>query len=235
MDALTRTKQVELARTSLKDNEKRAKLAAIPDLEGPLRSAYTARRLVELDERLHAEIQLRRAMFFTPQRLLLEQFEEHAPEVAETEALNSTPVRECIVWAGAVENTPRWKAASPWQSKAIPIAVIFLVIPLGLAFLAAVFRGGISWMLAGIALIRSDGRRASRRQCGVRAALVWFPIALLLGGSAACQLYSPERAYSAAALWLIALALLPVYVAIALRFPTRAPQDRLVGTYLLPN
>jgi eukaryotic-like serine/threonine-protein kinase len=35
-------------------------------------------------------------------------------------------------------------------------------------------------------------------------------------------------------LWLVALALLPVYVAIALRYPTRPPQDRIAGTYLVP-
>ena len=40
--------------------------------------------------------------------------------------------------------------------------------------------------------------------------------------------------YLAAVLWLLALALLPVYAVIALRFPARPPQDRLAGTYLVP-
>ena len=78
------------------------------------------------------------------------------------------------------------------------------------------------------------GRPATRRQCGLRAALVWFPIAALLFGTAWLQAIYPERAYLAAALWLIAVALLPVYVVIALRFPSRPPQDCVTGTYLVP-
>jgi hypothetical protein len=173
-------------------------------------------------------------MLFAPQRLMLEQFEEHAPPSPEREAAYPIPVREAVEWAGAVENTPRWKASSPWRFAATPIFIALLIIPTGLAIAAAIFRGGMSLMLAGIALVRADGGRATRRQCGLRAALVWFPVAALLYGSAAVQVFAPEHVYLAAALWLLALALLPVYVAIALRFPTRPPQDRLIGTYLVP-
>ena len=63
---------------------------------------------------------------------------------------------------------------------------------------------------------------------------MWSPVALLLLGSNALQLYAPDAMYLAAVLWLLALALLPVYAVIALRFPARPPQDRLAGTYLVP-
>ena len=76
--------------------------------------------------------------------------------------------------------------------------------------------------------------RATRRQCAIRAALVWFPVIALLFGSAALQLGAPERIYLAAGLWLLAVVLLPVYVVIALRFPTQPPQDLVTGTYLVP-
>ncbi len=89
-------------------------------------------------------------------------------------------------------------------------------------------------MLAGIALVRADGRKATRRQCALRAALVWFPLAFLLLGAAVVQAYAPERVYVAVGLWLLAVALLPIYVVIALRFPTQPPQDRVTGTYLVP-
>jgi hypothetical protein len=56
----------------------------------------------------------------------------------------------------------------------------------------------------------------------------------LLIGSAALQAVAPERAYLAVGLWLVAAALLPVYVVVALRFPDRPPQNRMTGTYLVP-
>jgi hypothetical protein len=48
------------------------------------------------------------------------------------------------------------------------------------------------------------------------------------------QVYDPAHAGAAVALWLVAAALLPVYVAVALANPSRPPQDRLAGTYLVP-
>jgi hypothetical protein len=89
-------------------------------------------------------------------------------------------------------------------------------------------------MLAGIAIVRTDGRRATRRQCGLRALLVWLPITLLLFGAALMQSSAPEQIHLAAALWLLALVLVPIYVVVALRFPTQPPQDRIMGTYLVP-
>ena len=73
-----------------------------------------------------------------------------------------------------------------------------------------------------------------RRQCAVRAALVWAPVVGLLLCSAVLQTYAPEMVYPAAALWLVAAALLPLYAVIALRYPARPPQDKLTGTYLVP-
>jgi hypothetical protein len=68
----------------------------------------------------------------------------------------------------------------------------------------------------------------------VRAAVVWLPVSALLFGAAWLQVAHPERVYLAAALWLLAVALLPIYVVVALRFPPRPPQDRVTGTYLVP-
>ena len=99
---------------------------------------------------------------------------------------------------------------------------------------AAVLRGGVSMILTGIALVRADGRRAARWQCAVRAAVVWLPVTLLLLLSVWLQVYRPERVSLYVSLWFVALALLPLYVVIALRYPSRPPQDRIAGTYLVP-
>ena len=111
---------------------------------------------------------------------------------------------------------------------------MFAVILLGMMGLAAVFRGGLTLVLAGIAVVRADGRTAYRRQCAVRAALVWLPVVGLLFGSTMLQAFVPQQAYLALALWAAAVALLPVYAFLALRYPSRPPHDRLIGTHLVP-
>jgi hypothetical protein len=112
--------------------------------------------------------------------------------------------------------------------------VVFLVIPLGMVFFAAALRGGVSMMLAGVAIVRADGQRAFRRQCALRATIVWLPVVGLLFAATLLQLYAPRHVYLAAGLFLSALALLPIYAVVALKFPARPPQDRFVGTYLVP-
>jgi hypothetical protein len=110
------------------------------------------------------------------------------------------------------------------------------------AFLA---RGGLSYRLAGIALVRRDGRPAGRLQCADRALLVWMPVTALL----VLSLWLESRYWSAwkpdesprwmlalaSASWYAALLVLAVYIGLALRRPTRTVHDRLAGTYLVPR
>ena len=110
------------------------------------------------------------------------------------------------------------------------------------AFLA---RGGISYELAGIALVRGNGRPASRFQCAWRAFLVWVPVTGLLALSLWLEVrYWEAWELDAASRWLLSLAsaswyaallLLAAYVFLALRRPTRTLHDRLSGIYLVPR
>jgi uncharacterized RDD family membrane protein YckC len=110
------------------------------------------------------------------------------------------------------------------------------------AFLA---RGGISYRLAGIALVRGDGRPASRLQCGWRALLVWTPLTALLVLSLWLEehywsLWQPDASPTwllslASAVWYAALLLLAGYVLLALWRPARTLHDRLSGVYLVPR
>jgi hypothetical protein len=165
---------------------------------------------------------------------MLGQVEEHAPEDVDRQNGFPVQVREAMVWAGAPDGTPRAKSAGPWGAGSVGILAVLLAIPVGMVLVSAFLRGGVSTLLAGISLVRADGRPATRRQCGLRAAVVWFPIAALLFGCAWLQAMYPERVYLAAGMWLVAVALLPVYVVVALRFPSRPPQDLVTGTYLVP-
>jgi eukaryotic-like serine/threonine-protein kinase len=110
------------------------------------------------------------------------------------------------------------------------------------AFLA---RGGISYRLAGIALVRGDGRPASRLQCAGRALLTWAPLTGLL----VLSFWLEERYWSmwrpdvsprwlfalATAIWYASLLLLAGYVLLALWRPARTVHDRLSGVYLVPR
>jgi hypothetical protein len=120
--------------------------------------------------------------------------------------------------------------------------------PLAWVLWAFVTRGGLSYRLAGIALVRGDGRPASRLQCLARAFLVWAPVTALLVLSACLDeaYWSVWRvpALRASHVWLellskvcwwAAWAVLAGCVALALRHPARSWHDRLAGTYLVPR
>ena len=112
---------------------------------------------------------------------------------------------------------------------------------------AFALRGGLTFRLAGIALLRFNGRKALRIQCALRALLVWAPVAALLAFSLwldgiwlaawlRANLYHYEWAYWLSwASWSLALLLLPLYVGLALWLPNRSLHDRLAGTYLIPQ
>ena len=119
----------------------------------------------------------------------------------------------------------------------------YLVFPGVWVLWATLFRGGVSYRLSGLMLVRSDGRAAARWQCGLRALLVWTPVVGLLGLSVVLEAWflaegnDPTSAWIAWlswATWWLALLLLPLYVFLALRRPERALHDRLAGTFLVP-
>lgn len=203
------------------------------DRDGGLRHALNdprvRARVDALAARARADADLRRSAMFAPQRYMLEQGEDAAQSRGMTADGHDRAAQSVIAWAAAEESGP----AALWRAE-LPALAVFGGVPLALVLFAAVFRGGVSMMLAGMAIVRADGRPARRWQCALRAAVVWLPLTALLGGSAAVQVYAPGRPYLAAGPWLAAVALLPVYAVIALRDPTRPPQDRIAGTYLVP-
>jgi hypothetical protein len=117
--------------------------------------------------------------------------------------------------------------------------------PLAWVAWAFLWRGGLSYRVVNLDLVRADGRPALRVQCAWRALLAWAPVTGLL----VLSLWLQGRFWSgwyeggapvwqhslATALWYAALALLAVYAAAALARPTRSLHDRLAGTYLVPR
>jgi hypothetical protein len=122
----------------------------------------------------------------------------------------------------------------------LPLAPLVLIgASLAWAFL---LRGGPSFPMAGLALVRSDGRRAARWQAALRSALVW------------AQWLIPSTAYTVTSWWLAGrpagkspldfqrendmqwcLIALIVWALLTAWLPRRTLHDRLAGTYIVPE
>jgi hypothetical protein len=106
-------------------------------------------------------------------------------------------------------------------------------------------RGGISYLIAGLALVRRDGRPAARWQCAMRVLLVWLPVSALLIASVWLDAWywmawQPDDArwwllVLARLTWWAAFGLLAAFILLALRSPGRALNDRLAGTFVVPR
>ncbi|QDU24092.1 protein kinase domain-containing protein [Urbifossiella limnaea] len=219
---------------ALRDPAQAPHLGRIDGAAKALNDPRAAGRVERLRDRKRDEAGARRAELLGVQRKALDRIEDVVLDLSRQPAEEAREMGVVLAWAAAPEKAGRGDVTSPWGSEAGPVWVLLAAVPLVWVLTAGLLRGGVSMLLTGIAVVRADGRRASRRQCAWRALLVWLPVAGLLTASAWVQVYHPARSGAAVALWLLAAALLPVYVAVALKFPTRPPQDRLAGTYLVP-
>jgi uncharacterized RDD family membrane protein YckC len=110
---------------------------------------------------------------------------------------------------------------------------------------AFVWRGGLTFRWLGLSLTRSDGRKAARWQCALRALLVWAPPVALWTITlwldvwywSAWPASEPEAwvPWLSWGLWWTGLILLPVYAMLAILYPRRSLHDWLAGTYLVPR
>jgi hypothetical protein len=114
------------------------------------------------------------------------------------------------------------------------LSLVYVFIILGYAAFAFLFRGGISFLLSGIALVRDDGRPASRWRCAARELLMWIPLLVLVLGSIWTQSLHPNWMIARLVLDFAILLLLVALLVIGLRYPNRGPHDQLVGTSMVP-
>jgi eukaryotic-like serine/threonine-protein kinase len=107
--------------------------------------------------------------------------------------------------------------------------------------LAFIFRGGLLLALFGTAVQRTDGKRASRLRCLLRAVVAWSPLAVpfvvgivgygaMPSSSGAIRLNAAGDRLLECLLPLMALG--SVYAVVK---PERGVQDRIAGTYLVPR
>lgn len=232
-----RTLVAETALKDLSDPAKHEQLRKIQGAAAAIDNPKARSRIEGLRDRVSKEAADRRAAMLEPQRLFVEAFDRATKEPNRTPEDQRRILEaegEVLVWSAANEKSNAGRGDSPWRYMVWPFWIALAGAPLMWIATAGVLRGGFSMMLTGIAVVRSDGRRATRRQCASRAAWVWMPPTFLLAASVWMQLAYFRWPYLAAGLWLAAAILLPVYFVLALKFPSRPPQDRLTGTHLLP-
>lgn len=123
-----------------------------------------------------------------------------------------------------------------WARDAAPaVGVTAGLVALAWVVCGALTSGGLTMRLAGLALVRRDGRPASRWRCGLRALLVWAPFASLMGLSSWALAGGSGSPWLAWTFFAAAVLLLTAYVPLALKRPDRGPHDRLVGTLIVPR
>ncbi|WP_435010886.1 protein kinase domain-containing protein [Tundrisphaera lichenicola] len=96
-------------------------------------------------------------------------------------------------------------------------------------------QGGFSLRLAGLGLVRWDGRPAPRWRCAWRSFLVWAPPTALLVASVFVMGRIPNPNWARWIPFFVSVASLPVYVVLALVFPSCGPHDRLSGLRVVPR
>jgi hypothetical protein len=131
---------------------------------------------------------------------------------------------------GSRTNVPAWV---PWLV-ALGVPVLVGVTWAGLA------RGGPSFGLCGIALVRADGRRAARWQAALRCLLVWLQAEVVAVGLFAAWMLavialSADPKETGWVPWLVIPGCLLVYVVLTAWLPRRTLHDRLARTYLVPK
>jgi eukaryotic-like serine/threonine-protein kinase len=133
--------------------------------------------------------------------------------------------------SGSALTGAEWILPGRWR----PTAALILMWPFLWAVGSFVLRGGVSYLVLGIAIVRNDGRKAGRLQCAARALIVWLPIALLLVASVWVQAHRPDLVTLHATLWWGAVLLLIAYPFLALINPEQGLHDRWLGTRLVPR
>ncbi len=120
------------------------------------------------------------------------------------------------------------------RSLATQFTVLNLAIVLGFAAFAFAFRGGVSFALSGIALVRDDGRPASRWRCAARELLMWAPLLAVVLANIWTQSLHPNWIVVRLILDFAIFLVLVAFLVVGLRYANRAPHDQLVGTSMVP-
>ncbi len=111
-----------------------------------------------------------------------------------------------------------------------------LIIPLCVFVVwGGLFRGGITHMVTGLAVVRRDGRRGRILQCMWRSLLFWLPIFIIAGVILVVDAHGTDWVWWTQQLRRFFLVLPILYLVTVIRWPQRGPHDLASGTYVVPR
>ena len=111
-----------------------------------------------------------------------------------------------------------------------------LIIPLCVFVVwGGLFRGGITHMVTGLAVVRRDGRRGRILQCMWRSLLFWLPIFTIAGVILVVDAHGTQWAWWTQQLRRFYFVLPILYLVTVIRWPQRGPHDVASGTYVVPR
>jgi len=111
-----------------------------------------------------------------------------------------------------------------------------LIIPLCVFVVwGGLFRGGITHMVTGLAVVRRDGRRGTILQCAWRTLLFWLPIFTIAGAILVVDAHGTEWIWWTQQLRRFYFVLPILYLVAVIRWPQRGPHDMASGTYVVPR
>ena len=167
-----------------------------------------------------------------PERYLAVQYRD---QLAANEKLVKIAPRDAANFVTSVQSGDFGLGIGDWREIVLLIGSqtcgFFLIMFILFAFL---FRGGVAYWVAGIALVQRDGRRASRWKCTLRELVLWLPLIVVLLLTGLVQVLWPGWFTGRIIASGIAVAVLVGYVALGLRHPEQGPLDRLFGTCRVP-
>lgn len=123
-------------------------------------------------------------------------------------------------------------ASKPWFNRTMSI----IAVPLCICVVwGGLWRGGVTHLLTGLAVVRRDGRRAGVLRCGWRSLLFWLPLF-----ATAAIIIAVDSQGSSGAWWTqqfrrLFLILPLLYLVAVIRWPNRGPHDLVSGTYVVPR
>ncbi|MFO0936868.1 MAG: protein kinase [Gemmataceae bacterium] len=248
LPATTEAKLTEMYATSIHNPEIARAVARTEAGRMALSQQYATATMAEMDRRSERQqIELRKMMQETlsaPEQsfltwiveLIVTQWDEDSKLQQIEFAANSAYITVLKQEKGDPpvdrNDTLRWVPLYYFMLFALIFLMVFLINRFVCAFL---FRGGFSWLLMGISLIDRRGQPCNRLRCGVRALAVWAPISLLCLLLLFVEYEFPIWIAVRVFLVMTLLVTLMSYVVIAIRYPSRPPQDRLMGTYIMPR
>jgi len=198
----------------------------------PAATPQTVERLTVLEARHRAEAMAMRANLTRPEQSMINAWDQRRTRSYTGETYPLAAMNNHLAMS---KNSEFYGLESMRQPTAIGFTVLILIWPAIWVFFAFVFRGGLAFTVAGVTIIRRDGQQAGRFRCAAREIVIWFPFTVILLIDLWVQAKLPGMTATRIVLWLIAMAALPLYAVIAIRYPSRPPQDRIMGTTLVPR